>query len=312
MASKTLKGAELNYPVHEKELLAVIRAIHKWKVDLIGSPFFVYTDHKTLLNFHTQRDLSHRQARWMEELAIYDCKFVYVKGECNSVADSLSRFPFTRASSSSLADLAAIHPSLSPVTTLSSLLIIPQSSPISCVAALTSVPAIPLAKTSYLLLIDTEWVAKLQDAYKSDPWCCKLLSASQGMPDLVIKDGLWFVNDRLFVPANCGLCKHIFQLAHGTLGHFGFLSYPVFSPCSILTLPLFEASPHLQLVPDSTPHESLISSYYHSSCVILLFTFTFSVLSRHLRFVHHFDHLLFLFQSILFLCTSSSFYILCM
>ena len=69
--SKTLKGAEHNYPVHEKELLAVICAIHKWKVDLIGSPFFVYTDHKTLLNFHTQRDLSCRQACWMEELAIY-------------------------------------------------------------------------------------------------------------------------------------------------------------------------------------------------------------------------------------------------
>ncbi len=52
--SKTLKGAELNYPVHEKELLAIICALRKWKVDLIGSPFFVYTDHKTLLNFHTQ------------------------------------------------------------------------------------------------------------------------------------------------------------------------------------------------------------------------------------------------------------------
>ena len=56
--SKTLKDAELNYPVHEKELLALLRAIRKWKVDLLGSPFLVYTDHKTLLNFHTQRDLS--------------------------------------------------------------------------------------------------------------------------------------------------------------------------------------------------------------------------------------------------------------
>ena len=92
--SRTLKGAELNYPVHEKELLAVLHALRKWKVDLIGSPFFVYTDHKTLLNFHTQRDLSCHQARWMEELAIYDCRFIYVKGELNTVADSLSRFPF--------------------------------------------------------------------------------------------------------------------------------------------------------------------------------------------------------------------------
>ena len=76
--SMTLKGAELNYPVHEKELLAILRALRKWKVDLMGSEFLVYTDHKTLLNFNTQQELSHRQAHWMEELAIYDCKFVYV------------------------------------------------------------------------------------------------------------------------------------------------------------------------------------------------------------------------------------------
>lgn len=56
--SMTFKGAELNYPVHEKELLAIIRALKKWRVDLLGSPFFIYMDHKTLENFNTQKDLS--------------------------------------------------------------------------------------------------------------------------------------------------------------------------------------------------------------------------------------------------------------
>ena len=56
--SMTFKGTELNYPVHEKELLAIIRALKKWWVDLLGSPFFIYTDHKTLQNFNTQKDLS--------------------------------------------------------------------------------------------------------------------------------------------------------------------------------------------------------------------------------------------------------------
>jgi hypothetical protein len=59
----TFKGAELNYPVHEKELLAIIRALKKWRTDLIGVPFTVFTDHKTLENFHNQRELSRRQAR---------------------------------------------------------------------------------------------------------------------------------------------------------------------------------------------------------------------------------------------------------
>lgn len=28
--SMTFKGAKLNYPVHEKEMLAIIQALHKW------------------------------------------------------------------------------------------------------------------------------------------------------------------------------------------------------------------------------------------------------------------------------------------
>ena len=56
--SMTFKGPELNYPVYEKELLAIMRALRKWKVDLLGSEFFVYTDHKTLLNFDRQKDMS--------------------------------------------------------------------------------------------------------------------------------------------------------------------------------------------------------------------------------------------------------------
>jgi len=57
--SMTFKNTELNYPVHEKELLAIICALKKWCVDLLGSPFFIYTDHKTLENFNVQKDLSH-------------------------------------------------------------------------------------------------------------------------------------------------------------------------------------------------------------------------------------------------------------
>ncbi|CAA7259595.1 unnamed protein product [Cyclocybe aegerita] len=67
--SITFKGPQLNYPVHEKEMLAVICALHKWHSDLIGVPFLVYTDHKTLMNFQGQKDLSCRQARWMEFLS---------------------------------------------------------------------------------------------------------------------------------------------------------------------------------------------------------------------------------------------------
>ena len=39
-----LKGAERHYPVHKKELLAIVQALKKWCSDLLGLTFTVYTD----------------------------------------------------------------------------------------------------------------------------------------------------------------------------------------------------------------------------------------------------------------------------
>lgn len=91
--SVQLREAKLNYLVHEKELLAVVRTLKKWCVELLGSHFEVWTDHRTLENFLTQRDLSRRQARWQEFLGQYNFKIKYVKCEDNTVADALSRLP---------------------------------------------------------------------------------------------------------------------------------------------------------------------------------------------------------------------------
>lgn len=46
--SCVFKGAELNYPMHKKELLAIIHALKKWCTNLLGFQFKVLTDHKTL------------------------------------------------------------------------------------------------------------------------------------------------------------------------------------------------------------------------------------------------------------------------
>ena len=53
-----LKAAQLHYPVHEKELLAIIRVLQKWRSDLLGLPITIYMDHQTLENFNHQKDLS--------------------------------------------------------------------------------------------------------------------------------------------------------------------------------------------------------------------------------------------------------------
>jgi hypothetical protein len=56
--SMQLKGPEKNYPVHEKELLSIICALKKWRSDLLGIPITVYTNHRTLENFNTRRDVN--------------------------------------------------------------------------------------------------------------------------------------------------------------------------------------------------------------------------------------------------------------
>ena len=90
-ASRKLSSAEKNYPVHERELLAIVYALKEWRPYLHGSRFVIKTDHHPLRYLDTQTHLSKRQMRWMETLQEYDYEIVYVQGKFNVVADALSR-----------------------------------------------------------------------------------------------------------------------------------------------------------------------------------------------------------------------------
>ena len=181
----------------------------------------LYTDHKTLINFATQKDLSRRQARWMEELSIYNCKFIYVKGDDNTLADTLSRYPSTLTNSTDTAQTGAQHPHIA--FDRNKIFVLNRSkadnTPLTSIASLVSVNP---AKTKISLSYDEDTLLTLREAYRNDPWCQKLISASCGIPNLNIKNGLWFLGDRLIIPSNCGLREKIFRLAHDSLGHFGF------------------------------------------------------------------------------------------
>lgn len=91
--SRKMTSAERNYPVHDKEMLAVMYALKKWRHYLKGTEVTIITDHKSLEYFCSQPNLSDRQTRWMGELAEYDCKIVHRPGKTNVVADALSRRP---------------------------------------------------------------------------------------------------------------------------------------------------------------------------------------------------------------------------
>ena len=64
-ASRQLKSHEKNYPTHDLEFAAIVFAVKIWRHDLYKEKCFIYTDHKSLKYFPSQRELNLRQCRWM-------------------------------------------------------------------------------------------------------------------------------------------------------------------------------------------------------------------------------------------------------
>ncbi|KAL4011292.1 hypothetical protein IC575_028346 [Cucumis melo] len=80
-ASRQLKSHEQNYPTHDLELAAVVFALKIWRHYLYGEKIQIFTDHKSLKYFFTQKELNMRQRRWFELVKDYDCEILYHPGK---------------------------------------------------------------------------------------------------------------------------------------------------------------------------------------------------------------------------------------
>jgi hypothetical protein len=89
--SRQLKPHEVNYPTHDLELTAVVFALKQWSQFLYGAKCELYTDHKSLKYFFTQKELNMSQKRWLELIKDYDLTINYTPGKANVVVDALSR-----------------------------------------------------------------------------------------------------------------------------------------------------------------------------------------------------------------------------
>ena len=91
--SRKLLVHEANYPIHDKELLAVICCLKEWDAELRGvREFEIITDHKNLEYFTHKQKLSERHVRWNLELARFpNIKLRYHPSKENVRADALSR-----------------------------------------------------------------------------------------------------------------------------------------------------------------------------------------------------------------------------
>jgi len=91
--SRTFSTPELNYDVHDKELLAIFEAFKIWRHYLEGSasPIDVVTDHKNLEYFSTTKILMCRQARWSEYLSQFNLVIRFCPGRLGTKPDALTR-----------------------------------------------------------------------------------------------------------------------------------------------------------------------------------------------------------------------------
>ncbi|GJZ78107.1 putative reverse transcriptase domain-containing protein [Tanacetum coccineum] len=85
-----LKIHKKNYTTHDLELGAVVLALKIWRHYLYGTKSVIYTDHKSLQQIFSQKELNMRQSRWIELFSDYDCEIRYHPSKANVVADALT------------------------------------------------------------------------------------------------------------------------------------------------------------------------------------------------------------------------------
>lgn len=91
--SKKLTPAEKNYSVFDRELLAAVRGVKKWRHFIEGRKFVLHSDHKSLIPAlaRTRTADSPRQQRQLTYLSEVAADFQYLPGELNVDADAMSR-----------------------------------------------------------------------------------------------------------------------------------------------------------------------------------------------------------------------------
>lgn len=85
--------AKCNYEIYDKELMAIVRVFEKWKAELKRAVFLiqVISDHKNLEYFMTTKQLSRKQARWLEYFSRFDFKIIYRPGSKKAKPDALTK-----------------------------------------------------------------------------------------------------------------------------------------------------------------------------------------------------------------------------
>ncbi|KAL0551590.1 hypothetical protein IC582_010679 [Cucumis melo] len=196
-ASRQLKGHEQNYPTHDLELAAVVFALKIWRHYLYGEKIQIFTDHKSLKYFFTQKELNMRQRRWLELVKDHDCEILYHPGKANVVADALSRK--VSHSAALITRQAPLHRDLE------------RAEIVVSVGAVT----MQLAQ----LTVQPTLRQRIIDAQSNDPYLVEkrgLAEAGQAVEFSLSFDGGLSFEGRLCVPSDSAVKKKLLFKAHSS------------------------------------------------------------------------------------------------
>ena len=93
--SHTLAVRDRVKPVYERELMAVVMTVQRWRPYLLGKRFKVKTDPRSLKFLLEQRVIQPQYQKWISKLLGYSFEVIYKPGLENKAADALSRIPPT-------------------------------------------------------------------------------------------------------------------------------------------------------------------------------------------------------------------------
>ena len=91
MISRRFTETERRYTTSEREMLAIVFCLKKWRHYVDNSEIQCFTDHRPLVLLKKTSDPQGRLARWLVDLSALGAKLVFNPGRLNSAADALSR-----------------------------------------------------------------------------------------------------------------------------------------------------------------------------------------------------------------------------
>ena len=93
--SRKFNSAELNYEIYDKEMLAIIETMDRYRHYFkgLGQTTTIFSDHRNLLWFTETRVYNRRQARWAEKLSRFNFTIVFRPGKQGGKPDARATKP---------------------------------------------------------------------------------------------------------------------------------------------------------------------------------------------------------------------------